>query len=89
MAMYRINPKTKQSFWVSALLNRGIVNTLMIDRKRNSQSMSNLMQRLAQNYGLPTKTMSFLPIYNPTDSTQWPELLGWLLTFADHELVEE
>lgn len=76
--------KNEQAFWVSALSNRTLVNILMIDRERNSQTPFNLINRLAtERFSHIPKgklSCSYMPVYNPQDKSEWPELLGWLVT---------
>ncbi len=87
MATQQINQSTQVSFWISALVNRQAINAMMTDHKGNRNSMFVLIDRMAKHYGLPTAAVSFQPVYNPQDSSQWPELLGWLITMADMETV--
>ena len=77
----------EQSFWVSALLNRTVVNTMMVEN--GQQSLHILAERIAKRYfNIPDGRLStsFQPIYNPQDHSTWPELLGWLVTVG--EMVE-
>jgi hypothetical protein len=73
----------ERSIWISALTNRLAVEAMMTDKQQNRRSMFVMMERVAAHYGLPISSMGFLPVYNPADSSQWPELLGWLLTFGE------
>lgn len=74
----------EQHIWISALLNHTAVNAMMIDRERNSQSMFNLIDRIADSMGLPkgNRSTGFYPVYNPQDTSSWPELLGWVITIG-------
>lgn len=83
--------KNEQAYWVSALTNSTLINILTIDKARNSQSMNNLVERLAEaRFNIPEGRLStsFMPVYNPQDKSQWPELLGWLVTVGEMTEVE-
>ena len=87
MTIQRIKESTQFSFWVSALSNRSVVEEMMTDRRANRYSCFVLIDRMSERYGLKNQASSFLPIYNPQDDSQWPELLGWLITIAEMETV--
>lgn len=87
MRLSRVNKSTQRSFWISALFNRSLVAAMQTAKSR--QSMHVLCDRLGAYLGLKVEATSFLPIYNPQDQSRWPELLGWLVTIAEMEVVEE
>lgn len=83
--MYKV--ANEQSFWISALSNRMAIDVLMV--KDGSRSMHILCDRIAARYlnvAEGRRSTAFLPVYNPQDNSQWPELLGWLITIG--EMVE-
>ena len=88
MKVSRINKSTEQSFWVSALYNRTLLAAMQVSHPHNQRSMHVLCDRLAEYLGVKATCTSFTPVYNPQDKSQWPELLGWLVTIAEQETVE-
>jgi hypothetical protein len=90
MAVYA--SRNEQAIWISALTNRIAVNALQVDRASNRVSMHILCDRIADVYfNVPAgkRSTSFMPVYNPQDNSQWPELLGWLITIGEMTKVEE
>ena len=80
----------EQSFWISALCNRSAVSAMMVENGR--ESLHILCDRLADRYlTVPRgrRSTSFMPIYNPQDHSQWPELLGWLVSIGEMVKVED
>lgn len=80
----------QQSIWISALTNRLAVQVLMVEH--GQQSMHILANRIADRYfNIPTgkRSTSFMPVYNPTDHSMWPELLGWLVSVGEMVPVED
>ena len=81
----------EQSLWISALQNRLTINAMMTDRKANRNSMFVLIDRIAEcyfNMQDGAQSASFRPVYNPQDHSQWPELLGWLVTIGEMKEVQ-
>jgi hypothetical protein len=82
MSVYKSS--NERSFWISALTNRLATEVLMV--KDGQRSMHILCDRMADRYlNVPKERRSteFMPIYNPQDNSQWPELLGWLITIGE------
>jgi hypothetical protein len=79
----------EQCIWISALTNRITIQAMMV--KDGRQSMHILAERINEVYfRVPSGKLStgFMPVYNPQDGSQWPELLGWLVTVGEMREAE-